>query len=209
MLTLALSKGRILSETLPLLKQAGIEPLEDLNSSRKLIFPTNREDVRLLIIRASDVATYVQFGAADAGVAGKDLLLEHGGEGLYELLDLKIACCRMVVAGPEHQSSTYPARMRVASKYPNITRLYFSRLGVQAEIIKLYGSMELAPLVGLSDRIVDLVDTGNTLRANGLVEMETIAEISSRFVVNRASMKMNSTQLTELIDHLRNAVDNY
>ena len=207
MLTLALSKGRILSETLPLLKMAGIEPTEDVHKSRKLIFPTNQPDVRLLIIRASDVATYVQFGAADAGVAGKDLLLEHGGEGLYELLDLNISRCRMVVAGRVDRPLELTGRMRVASKYPNITRRHFFKHGVQTEIIKLYGSMELAPLVDLSDCIVDLVDTGNTLKANGLEEIETIADISSRFVVNRASMKMYSERLGGLLDNLKQAVE--
>lgn len=203
MLTLALSKGRILSETLPLLAAAGIQPAEDLNATRKLIIPTSQPDVQLLIIRASDVATYVQFGAADAGVAGKDLLMEHGGEGLYELLDLDISRCRMVVAAPvQFDYQRRAARLRIASKYPNITRLHFSRKGVQTEIIKLYGSMELAPLVNLSDCIVDLVDTGNTLRANGLVEVENIADISSRFVVNRASMKMQSRRIEELLGYL-------
>jgi ATP phosphoribosyltransferase len=209
MLTLALSKGRILDQTLPLLAAADIEPAEDPLKSRKLILDTNRSDVRLLIIRAADVATYVQFGAADAGVVGKDLLLENGGEGLYELLDLGISRCRLVVAEPEALARTDdPARwsrVRIATKYPNITRRHFAAKGVQTEIIKLYGSMELAPLVHLADRIVDLVDTGGTLRANGLVEVETIAEISSRLVINRASMKTKSRDLNLLVDHLSRA----
>lgn len=210
MLTVALSKGRILEQTLPLLAAAGIEPAEDPHSSRKLILPTNRRDLRLLIIRAADVVTYVQFGAADAGVVGKDLLLEHGGEGMYELLDLRISRCRLVVAEPaelaEGDDPSRWTRLRIATKYPNITRAHFGAKGVQTEIIKLYGSMELAPLVKLSDRIVDLVDTGGTLRANGLVEVEKIADITSRLVVNRASMKTKSPGMNALVASVKNAV---
>jgi ATP phosphoribosyltransferase len=209
MLTIALSKGRILDETLPLLAKAGIRLIEDPSRSRKLILDSNRADVRFLVIRAADVATYVQFGAADAGVVGKDLLLENGGEGLYELLDLGIARCRMVVAEPAELAAgddpSHWTRLRIATKYPNITRRHFGEKGVQAEIIKLYGSMELAPLVKLSDRIVDLVDTGGTLRANGLVEVEQIARITARFVINRASMKLNSERLGDLVAALREA----
>lgn len=211
MLTVALSKGRILDETLPLFSMAGIEPAEDPLASRKLILNTNRADVRFLIIRAADVATYVRFGAADAGVAGKDLLLESGGEGLYELLDLGISRCRLVVAEPGElalgDDPSRWSRVRIATKYPNITRAHFAAKGVQTEVIKLYGSMELAPLVHLADRIVDLVDTGGTLRANGLVEVEKIADISARLVVNRASMKTKSAGLNELIDQLGRSVD--
>jgi ATP phosphoribosyltransferase len=210
MLTVALSKGRILDETLPLFASAGITLNEDPHQSRKLILDSNRADVRFLVIRAADVPTYVQFGAADAGVVGKDLLLENGGEGLYELLDLGISRCRMVVAEPaELAAGDDPSswtRLRIATKYPNITRAHFSAKGVQTEIIKLYGSMELAPLVNLADRIVDLVDTGGTLRANGLVEVERIADITSRFVVNRASMKLKSVALDNLVRALKASV---
>jgi len=210
MLTVALSKGRILDETLPLFEAVGVVPTEDLSRTRKLIIGTNRDDLRFLLIRASDVATYVQFGAADAGVVGKDLLMEHGGDGLYELLDLGISRCRMVVAEPkalaESDDPAQWSRLRIATKYPNITRQHFSAKGIQTEIIKLYGSMELAPLVGLADRIVDLVDTGSTMLANGLAEVERIADISSRLVVNRASMKVKSERLNELLSALRNSV---
>ncbi|MCZ7597052.1 MAG: ATP phosphoribosyltransferase [Gammaproteobacteria bacterium] len=209
MLTIALSKGRILEETLPLFAAAGIRPLEDPASSRKLIIESDRGDLRFLVIRAADVATYVQFGAADAGVVGKDLLLENGGEGLYELLDLGIAACRLVVAEPAALAAgddpSRWTRLRIATKYPNITRRHFNAKGVQSEIIKLYGSMELAPLVNLADRIVDLVDTGGTLSANGLVEVEEIAAITARFVVNRASMKLKSADLGALVAALAGA----
>ncbi len=210
MLTVALSKGRILDETLPLFAAAGLEPAEDPLKSRKLIIGSNRPDIRFLIIRAADVATYVEFGAADAGVAGKDLLLEHGGEGLYEPLDLGISRCRLVVAEPaslaEGDDPSRWTRLRIATKYPNITRRHFAAKGIQTEIIKLYGSMELAPLVGLADRIVDLVDTGNTMRANGLVEVENIVDVSSRLVVNRAAMKTKPNAVKELVAALRSAV---
>ncbi len=205
-LTIALSKGRIFQETLPLLAAAGIVPVDDPETSRKLILDTSLDDVKLVIIRAADVPTYVGYGAADMGVAGKDVLMEHGGEGLYEPLDLKIARCRLMVAGPEHRNGTR-RRMRIATKYVKSTRRYYADRQEQVEIIKLYGSMELAPLVGLADRIVDLVDTGSTLRANGLVPLEHIADISSRLVVNRASMKMKHARISDLIDKLRVACE--
>lgn len=203
--TIALSKGRIFKETLPLLKAAGIEPLDDPESSRKLILDTNRDEVKLVIIRATDVPTYVQFGAADLGVAGKDVLMEHGGEGLYEPVDLRIARCKLMVAGrkgEEHDGQ----RLRIATKYVNSTRRYYAEQGKQVEIIKLYGSMELAPIVGLADYIVDVVDTGNTLRANGLQPLEHIADISSRLVVNKASMKMKHATIQQFIDDMQSAV---
>lgn len=204
-LTIALSKGRILKEALPLLKAAGIEPAEDPEVSRKLVLETTRTDVELIIIRAQDVPTFVEYGAADLGIAGKDVLMEHGGEGLYEPLDLRIARCRLMVAAKVGDNRTL-RRPRVATKYVATSRHYFARQGVQAEMIKLYGSMELAPLVGLADRIVDLVDTGSTLRANGLEPLETIAQISSRLVVNKASMKMKHARVVALIEQLANAV---
>ena len=205
-LTIALSKGRIFKETLPLLAAADITPVDDPDTSRKLIHDTNQDDVKLVIIRASDVPTYVSYGAADVGVAGKDVLMEHGGEGLYEPLDLKIARCRLMVAGPEH-SDTTRRRLRIATKYTNSTRRFYADRREQVEIIKLYGSMELAPIVGLADRIVDVVDTGNTLKANGLKPLEHIADISSRLVVNKASMKMKHARITEFIDKLRAACE--
>ncbi len=204
-LTIALSKGRIFKETLPLLAYAGIEPTDDPETSRKLILGTNHDDVKLVIIRASDVPTYVQYGAADLGVAGKDVLMEHGGAGLYEPLDLRIARCRLMVAGREPWSEQ-AQRLRIATKYVNSARTYFAQQGMQVEIIKLYGSMELAPLVGLSDLIVDVVDTGNTLKANGLMPLETIADISSRLVVNKASMKRKHSRVQSLIDRIAEAV---
>ena len=204
-LTIALSKGRIFKETLPLLRHAGIEPLDDPETSRKLILDTNRDDVKLVIIRATDVPTYVQHGAADIGVAGKDVLMEHGGEGLYEPLDLHIARCRMMVAGPL-DAPPVEGRLRIATKYVNCARRHFAAKGEQVEIIKLYGSMELAPLVGLADRIVDLVDTGNTLRANGLAPLEHMADISSRLIVNKASMKMKHDQVRAFIERIAEAV---
>ena len=204
-LTIALSKGRIFKETLPLLAYAGIEAVDDPETSRKLILDTNHDDVKLVIIRASDVPTYVQYGAADLGVAGKDVLMEHGGAGLYEPLDLRIARCRLMVAGRESWSEQ-AQRLRIATKYVNSAREYFAEQGMQVEIIKLYGSMELAPLVGLSDLIVDVVDTGNTLRANGLMPLETIADISSRLVVNKASMKRKHARVQSFIDQIAEAV---
>lgn len=200
-LTLALSKGRIFKDTLPLLAAAGITPVDDPDTSRKLILDTNRDDVKLVIIRAADVPTYVGYGAADMGVAGKDVLMEHGGDGLYEPLDLNIARCRLMVAGPASGHSER-RRLRVATKFVQSTRRFYADRQEQVEIIKLYGSMELAPLVGLADRIVDLVDTGNTLKANGLVPLEHIADISSRLVVNKASMKLKHARISDFISRL-------
>jgi len=204
-LTIALSKGRIFKETLPLLAHAGIEPVDDPETSRKLILDTNQEDVKLVIIRATDVPTYVQYGAADLGVAGKDVLMEHGGAGLYEPLDLHIAKCKLMVAGRE-PGYGQDQRLRIATKFVNSTREYFAGKGQQVEIIKLYGSMELAPLVGLADLIVDVVDTGNTLKANGLKPLEKIADISSRLVVNKASMKRKHARVQAFIDRIAEAV---
>ncbi|NOX08115.1 MAG: ATP phosphoribosyltransferase [Gammaproteobacteria bacterium] len=204
-LTIAVSKGRIFKDTLPLLAHAGIVPLDDPEKCRKLILDTNHDDIKLVIIRASDVPVFVQYGAADVGVAGKDVLMEHGGAGLYEPLDLNIACCRLMVAVPEGKPEPR-APMRVATKYVESAKRYYASLGQQVEIIKLYGSMELAPLVGLSDCIVDVVDTGNTLKANGLAATELIANISSRLIVNKASMKMKHERVVKLIEQLEEAV---
>jgi ATP phosphoribosyltransferase len=204
-ITIALSKGRIYKQALPLLAAAGIVPREDPETSRKLILDTTQPTVRLVVIRASDVPTYVQWGAADVGVAGKDVLMEHGGEGLYEPLDLEIGRCRMMVAGPR-DAAVGERRPRVATKYVASTRRHFAAQGRQVDIIKLYGSMELAPLVGLADLIVDLVESGNTLKANGLVTLEHIADVSSRLVVNKASWKMKHGTVTALIETLRQAV---
>jgi ATP phosphoribosyltransferase len=211
MITIALSKGRIFEETLPLLKAAGITALEDPETSRKLILPTNRDDVRLIIVRASDVPTYVQYGAADMGVAGKDVLNEHGGEGLYQPLDLNIAKCRMMVAvrnGFDYESAVKQgARLRVATKYVKTAREHFASKGVHVDLIKLYGSMELAPLVGLSDAIVDLVSSGATLKANDLRAVEEIAPISSRLVVNQASLKLKRATIQPMLDAFARAVN--
>lgn len=207
MLSLALSKGRILDDTLPLLAAAGIEPVEDPRSSRKLMFDTTRGDVRLIVIRAADVPTFVEHGAADAGVAGKDVLVEHGGDALYEPLDLGIAACRLSLAGKPGCMNVGRRRLRVATKYIEATRRYFTDRGQQVELIKLYGSMELAPLVGLADVIVDLVDTGNTLRANGLEELDHIADVTSRLVVNKASMKVKHAPLSALIAEIERSVN--
>jgi ATP phosphoribosyltransferase len=204
MLTLALSKGRIFEETAPVLAKAGIRPLEDPEQSRKLIIPTSNPEVQIIIVRASDVPTYVQFGAADFGVAGQDVLLEKGSDGLYVPIDLGIARCRMAVAvkngfdyaGAVRQGS----RLRVATKYVNCAREHFANKGVHIDTIHLYGSMELAPLVGLADAIVDLVSTGNTLRANNLVEVESITDISARLIVNQASYKRKRTVIKKLLD---------
>ncbi|MCA1769839.1 MAG: ATP phosphoribosyltransferase [Halomonas sp.] len=204
-LILALSKGRILEETLPLLASAGIEPLEDLGRSRKLLFDTNLPDVKLVVIRATDVPTYVQLGAADLGVAGKDVLLEHGAEGLYEPLDLEIARCKLMTAGITGAEPAR-ARRRVATKFVNVARRWYAEQGIQAEMIKLYGAMELAPLMNLADEIVDIVDTGNTLRANGMEPRELIAPISTRLVVNKASMTMKHARIKPLIERLGQAV---
>ncbi|GAC1317849.1 ATP phosphoribosyltransferase [Collimonas sp. OK607] len=208
-LTLALSKGRIFEETLPLLKAAGIEVTEDPETSRKLILPTNDPQVNVIIVRASDVPTYVQYGAADFGVAGKDVLLEHGGEGLYQPIDLEIAKCRMSVAvsaGFDYASAIRQgARLRVATKYLLTAREHFAAKGMHVDLIKLYGSMELAPLVGLADAIVDLVSTGGTLRANNLVEVEHIMDISSRLVVNQAALKLKRERLQPILDAFEKA----
>lgn len=208
-LTLALSKGRIFEETLPLLEAAGIRVAEDPESSRKLILQTNDANVRVIIVRASDVPTYVQYGAADFGVAGKDVLLEHGGEGLYQPIDLNIAKCRMSVAvrnGFDYASAVKQgARLRVVTKYVQTAREHFAAKGVHVDLIKLYGSMELGPLVGLADAIVDLVSTGSTLRANDLVEVEHIMDISSRLVVNQAALKLKREKLQPILDAFEKA----
>lgn len=206
MLKIALSKGRILEETLPLLAQAGIVPLEDPNQSRKLIVDTKLDDVKLVIIRAADVPTYVEYGAADVGISGKDVLMEYDSKELYEPLDLKIAKCRLMVAGKINEQLPTHRRLRIATKFVRITQRFFAQQAQQVEIIKLYGSMELAPLVGLADRIVDVVDTGNTLRANGLEPKAHIADISSRLVVNKAAFKTNHTKIQQLIQKLAQAV---
>ncbi len=209
MITLALSKGRIFEETLPLLKAAGIEVLEDPETSRKLILPTNRPEVRVVLVRATDVPTYVQYGGADLGVAGRDVLIEHGGAGLYQPLDLGIARCRMSVATRDDfdyaAAVKQGSRIRVATKYTEIARQHFADKGVHVDLIKLYGSMELAPLTGLADAIVDLVSTGSTLKANRLVEVERIMEISSRLVVNQAALKLKREALRQLIDAFASA----
>lgn len=209
-ITIALSKGRIFEETTPLLAAAGIVPREDPETSRKLILETNRDDIRLIIVRASDVPTYVQYGAADLGVAGKDVLLEHGGAGLYQPLDLQIARCRMMVAVPAgfdyERAVRQGARLRVATKYLQTAREHFARKGVHVDLIKLYGSMELAPLVGLADAIVDLVSSGNTLRANNLVAVEELMPISSRLVVNQAALKLKRERIQPLLDTFAGAV---
>ena len=203
-ITLALSKGRIFEETLPLLKAAGIEVLEDPEITRKLILATNQPDVRVVLVRASDVPTYVQYGGADLGVAGRDILIEHGGAGLYQPLDLNIARCRVSVAvraGFDYAAAVkHGSRIRVATKYTEIARQHFAEKGVHVDLIKLYGSMELAPLTGLADAIVDMVSTGNTLRANHLVEVEHIMDISSRLIVNQAALKLKREPLRRLID---------
>jgi ATP phosphoribosyltransferase len=204
-LTIALSKGRIFRDTRPLLKQAGIELIEDPEKSRKLVFETTRPHIKLLIIRATDVPTYVEYGAADLGVAGKDVLMEHDSSNLYEPLDLGIARCRLMTAGPVGGRRRHE-RLRVATKFVNVARKYYARQGQQVDLIKLYGSMELAPLVGLADKIVDVVDTGNTLRANGLEPEALIAEISSRLVVNKAAMKIKFALIQPLLEQLEAAV---
>ncbi|MDO6570351.1 ATP phosphoribosyltransferase [Gilvimarinus sp. 1_MG-2023] len=205
MITIALTKGRILKETLPLFAAAGITPQEDIDKSRKLVFPTNRDDVQLLVLRGADVPTYVQFGAADMGISGKDTLMENGAEGLYEPLDLHIAKCQLMTAaikGVPRKSG----RIRVATKYVNIAKQYYAAQGRQSDIIKLYGGMELAPIMNLADEIVDIVDTGNTLKANGLESREHIADISSRLIVNKASMKMKHVGIQAIIDGIATAV---
>ena len=200
MITFALSKGRIYEETRPLLEAAGLSPLDDPERSRKLIIGTQREDVRLIVVRASDAPTYVQYGAADLGIAGKDVLLEHGSTGLYQPLDLGIARCRLMTAGKPGTAFAPGSRPRVATKYVNTARTHFAAKGMHVDLIKLYGSMELGPLVGLADAIVDLVSTGSTLRANNLKAVEEISEISSRLVVNQASFKLNRIKLQPIMD---------
>ncbi len=205
MLTIALTKGRILKETLPLLARAGVVPAEDIASSRKLVFECTRPDLRLLVLRGTDVPTYVRHGAADLGVVGKDVLLEEGAEGLYEPLDLGIARCRLMTAAPvgwEPGSS----RVRVATKFTNSARRFFAERGMNADLIKLYGAMELAPLMGLADLIVDIVDTGNTLKANGLEPREVIADISTRLVVNKAAMRSQHQAIQSLVADIEGAL---
>ncbi len=207
MLTIAVSKGRIYEDALPLLAEAGIVPTDDPKTCRKLILATTRPDVQLVIIRATDVPTFVEYGAADLGIAGKDVLIEHGAESLYEPLDLNIACCRLMTAAHK-DAPKLSGRIRVATKYVKIAQSYFASQGIQAEIIKLYGSMELAPLVGLADCIVDLVDTGNTLRANDLEPRELIMNISSRLVVNKAAMKMKHEAISALLTQFEKTLAN-
>ena len=209
-ITLALSKGRIFDETLPLLRAAGIEVLEDPEKSRKLILPTNQDSLRVVLVRASDVPTYVEYGGADMGVAGLDTLIEHGSAGLYQPLDLQIARCRMSVAVPEGfdylAAVKQGARLRVATKYVAIARDFFASKGVHVDLVKLYGSMELAPLTGMADAIVDLVSTGSTLKANHLIEVERIMDISSRLVINHAAMKLKTAAIRHLIDSFDRAI---
>ena len=205
-ITLALNKGRILRETLPLLASAGIEPLEDMSKSRKLIFPTTRDDVQLVVMRGVDVPVYVRHGAADLGIVGKDTLLEEGGQGVYEPLDLGIAPCKLMTAAPV--GFEWPnRRVRVATKFVNVARDFFARKGVQVELIKLYGAMELAPTMDLADMIVDIVDTGNTLRANGMEPLEEIAHITSRLIVNKASLRSHHGVINHLVDAIGGAVE--
>lgn len=205
-LVIALTKGRIMEETLPLLEQAGVMPAEDIKSSRKLIFESNLPNVRLMVIRGSDVPTYVELGSADIGIAGKDVLMEVGSQGYYEPLDLKLARCRLMTAVPQDRTH-FPQRLRVASKFVNIAKQYFSEQGRQVDIIKLNGALELAPIMGLADCIVDIVDTGNTLRANGLVPRDHIADVSTRVIVNKASMKMKHDMVQSLLERLAAAVE--
>lgn len=204
-ITLALTKGRVLRETLPLLELAGIVPAEDIFSSRKLVFSTNKANMRLILLRGSDVPTYVQYGAADIGVTGKDLLLEHQGSGYYEPLDLGIARCRLMTAVPVGVSSSQ-GRLRVATKYVNIARQFYAQKGNQADLIKLYGAMELAPILDLADEIVDIVDTGNTLKSNGLQSRDKIADISARLIVNKATMKTKYFDVQAIVDSLSQVV---
>lgn len=204
-LTLALSKGRILDDTLPLLRAAGIELAEDPDKSRKLVFPSKSGKLDILILRASDVPTYVAYGAADLGVAGKDVIMEHGGQGYYEALDLKIAKCKLMVAEPVNRKPA-GSKIKVATKFTNIAKRYFAEQGQQVDLIKLYGSMELAPIVGLSDKIIDVVDTGKTLKENGLEPTELISQISSRLIVNQSSFKLKHASVRHLISSLEKVV---
>ena len=205
-LTIALTKGRILKETLPLFEGAGIVPLDDIATSRKLIFPTTHESVKFVLLRGSDVPTYVRHGAADMGVVGKDILMEFGDEGLYEILDLEIARCRLMTAGIDGAQQKTAAKIRVATKFVNVAREHYSLRGLQPNIIKLYGAMELAPIMRLADEIVDIVDTGNTLKANGMVPREHIADISSRLIVNKASMRTRNPIISTLLESISDAV---
>ncbi|MAS83805.1 MAG: ATP phosphoribosyltransferase [Legionellales bacterium] len=205
-ITIAVSKGRIFDEALPLLAKIDVIPKDDPQNSRKLILETNKNNVQILVIRATDVPTYVERGAAELGIAGKDVLLEYQGDGFYEPIDLGIAKCKMMLAGLKGVKKEI-TRPRIATKYTNITQNYFSNFGKQVEIIKLYGSMELAPILGLADQIVDLVDTGKTLEANGLVPYERIADISSRLIVNKASMKLKSTAIKSFIEKLSDVIE--
>jgi ATP phosphoribosyltransferase len=204
-ITIAVSKGRIYDEAIPLLAKLDIVPVDDPNKTRKLVLETNQANIQLLVIRATDVPTYVERGAAELGISGKDVLMEYSGDGLYEPIDLGIAKCRMMLAGLK-DAKPITDRPRVVTKYTNITQNYFADRGQQVEIIKLYGSMELGPVLGLSDWIVDLVDTGNTLKANGLVTLEHIADISSRLVVNKAAMKMKNATIKPILDQLSEIV---
>jgi ATP phosphoribosyltransferase len=205
-ITIALTKGRILKDTLPLLAQAGITPLEDISASRKLIFDTNDENIKFIILRGTDVPTYVRLGAADLGVSGKDMLLENNDSDLYELLDLGIAKCQLMTAGPKERVASV-GRIRVATKFVNVAKRYYAEQGLQADIIKLYGAMELAPIMDLADQIVDIVDTGNTLRANGLEPYELIGDVSSRLVANKASLKMKHNSIQQIVEKLSVAVN--
>lgn len=204
-ITIALTKGRILKETLPLLKKIGLEPVDDVFTSRKLLFPTNQKNIRILILRGSDVPTYVQFGKADIGIAGKDGLLEHQGDGYYEPLDLGIARCKLMTAAPVGYQPA-DGKLRVATKYTKVAREYYAQQGKQIDLIKLYGAMELAPIMDLADEIVDIVDTGNTLKANGLQAREMITEISSRVIVNKASMKTKFPEIKDILTALEAVV---
>ncbi|MBU2864710.1 ATP phosphoribosyltransferase [Reinekea marina] len=206
-ITIALSKGRILKETLPLFAAAGIEPLEDVHTSRKLIFETTQPNVRFIIIRAVDVPTYVEYGAADLGVAGKDVLMEHGAQEMYELLDLNIARCKLMT-GKMKGAEVAHGRLKVATKFINIARQYYAAQGRQVDLIKLYGGMELAPIMNLADVIVDIVDTGNTLVANGLEADEFIADVSSRLIASRLALKMKDEKIRPIVDMLEAAVAN-
>lgn len=205
-LTIALSKGRILDDTLPLLAEAGIHPIEDIKKSRKLIFDTNHEHIKLIVIRATDVPTYVEYGAADLGIAGKDVLMEYDSDQLCEPLDLNIATCRLMTAALK-DSELPSGRIKVATKFTHVAKRYFAEQGRQVDVIKLYGGMELAPIMGLADLIVDIVDTGNTLKANGLEPRELIAPISSRLVASRASMKVKFDQIQPIVDQMAKAVE--
>jgi len=205
-LVIALTKGRILDEVLPLLEKAGVVPSEAIGNSRKLLFNSNLPDVQLMVIRGSDVCTYVELGSADIGIAGKDMILEYGSQGFYEPVDLRIARCRLMTAAPVGASLNSP-RLRVASKFVNIAKQYFASRGRQVDIIKLNGALELAPLMGLADCIVDIVDTGNTLRAHGLEPRDFIAEVSTRVIVNRAAMKIKHERVQSLLQRLQAAVD--